>query len=270
MSGSRHIYRATLGISVVLGLGILVLVNYIGAKRYRRLDWTRSKIYSLSDKTVKILAGLKTPVKATVFMTEGSPMWTETQELLRHYREKSPMITVETLDPARNRARAEALVKEFGVRVGTVVFQSGDRKKYVTEDQLAELDYGRAQMGGQPTIKAFKGEQEFTSAILSVTESRTPKVVFTTGHGERKVDDRGADGFYAFSEILKRDNCTIDTWQTLGAKEVPAGTDLLVVADPKTAFTQPETALLDAWLKAGGRALLLLDVELVPGGGGRF
>lgn len=267
---NRNVWRATLGISVVLGLGILVLVNWLGARHYRRLDWTRSKLYSLSDKTVQVLKGLKTPVKATVFMSEGSPLWAETQEVLRRYREKSPMISVETLDPARNRARAESLVKEFGVRGGTVVFQAGDKKKYVTEDQLAELDYARARMGGEPTIKAFKGEQEFTSAILTVTESKTPKVLFTTGHGERDVQGRGADGYYATAEILRRDNCDVQPWQTLGATAVPTGADLVVVADPKAPFTAPEAALLGSWLKAGGRALFLLDVDLVPGGGGQW
>jgi hypothetical protein len=42
---SRSTYRATLAISVVLGLGILVLVNYIGSRRYARFDWTTTGRY---------------------------------------------------------------------------------------------------------------------------------------------------------------------------------------------------------------------------------
>ncbi|MDL1950269.1 hypothetical protein FBQ97_10710, partial [Acidobacteria bacterium ACD] len=262
----RSAFRLTLAASVVVGLGILVLVNWLGARHYRRLDWTGSGLYSLSERTEKVLAELKAPVTVTVFMTEGTPMFAETQELLRRYKAKSPLLTVETLDPTRNRARAEALVKEFGVTGASVVFQSGEKKKYVGTEALAELDYSRARFGGEPSIKSFKGEQEFTSAILSVTQTRAPKVVFTTGHGERKTDERSREGFWALAETLRRDNCTVETWGSLGAPEVPAGTDLVVVAGPRSAFTEPEAAALVRYLDGGGRLLLFLDVELSPGG----
>src|SRR5258706_10947025 len=120
MNGNRNVYRLTFGASIVIGLGILVLLNWLGARHYRRFDWTKSGLYTLSDKTVKVLKELKTPVSVVVFMTEGSPLHAETQELLRRYKAKSSLISVESLDPVRNRARAEALVKEFAIRGGTV------------------------------------------------------------------------------------------------------------------------------------------------------
>ena len=267
MSTNRTVYRTTLGLSVVLGLGVLVLVNWIGSRHYRRFDWTSSRLYPLSDKTEKVLKGLKAPVNVTVFMIEGTQLFPEVQELLKRYKSVSPVITVETLDQTRNRARAEALVKEFGITGPSVVFKSGDRKKYVTVDQLAELDFSKSRMGGEPSIKSFKGEQEFTSAILTVTESKTPKVLFTSGHGERKIDSRGRDGFFAVAETFRRDNCTVTEWASLGAGEVPAGTDLVVVAGPKSGFTLPEADALKAYLGAGGRALLFLDAEFAPGKG---
>ena len=263
----RASYRATVGAAIGLGLGILLLVNYIGGKRYARFDWTKSGLYSLSPKTVNVLKDLKAGVTATVFMNENSPLFRETREILSRYQARTGMLTVETIDPVRNRARAEALVKEYGVRGGSVVFRSGEKKKYVTEDQLAEYDFSRARMGGEPTIKAFKGEQEFTSAILSVTQTKTPKVLFTSGHGERKLDGRGRDGFYTLAETLRRDNCTVEEWASLGAAAVPEGTDCVVVAGPRTAFTEPERETIRKYLEAGGRALLFLDVEFLPGSG---
>jgi hypothetical protein len=266
MNGSRTVYRATVGAAIVVGLGILVLVNYVGGRRYARFDWTRSGLYTLSPKTLGVLKELKTPVSVAVFMTENSPLFRETREILNRYQARSALLSVETIDPIRNRARAEALVKEYGIRGGSVVIRSGDKKKYVTEDQLAEYDFSRARMGGEPTIKAFKGEQEFTSAILSVTQTKAPKVLFTTGHGERKLDGRGRDGFYTLAETLRRDNCTVEEWQSLGASSVPEGTDCVVVAGPRTAFTEPERVVLQKYLDGGGHALLFLDVEFLPGG----
>ncbi len=263
---SRGTYRATLAISVALGLGILALVNYIGSRRYARFDWTGSGLYSLSPKTRNVLKELKTPVTITVFMTPGTPLYPEVDELLKRYKAVSSVLTVETLDPTRNPVRAKAFVAETGVRNLAVVFRAGERKKIVTEDRIVEYDFSRARMGGEPTVKNFRGEQEFTSAILSVTQQKTPKVVFTTGHGEHAFDAvRARDGFSEAAESLKNDDCTVEGWASLGAAEVPPGTDLVVVAGPRTPFTEPERDVLKKYLDGGGRALLLLDVELTPG-----
>ena len=266
---SRSTYRATLAISVALGLGILILVNYIGSRRYARFDWTTTGRYSLSEKTLNVLKDLKTPVQVTVFMTAGTPLYPEVDELLKRYKAKSAMLTVETLDPTRNPVRAKTFVEETGVRNLAVVFRAGDKKKIVTEDRIVEYDFSRARMGGEPSVKSFRGEQEFTSAILSVTQARAPKVVFTSGHGERKFDAaRSREGFSEVAESLKADNCTVEEWATLGAAAVPEGADLVVVAGPRTPFTEPERDVLKKYLEAGGRALFFLDVEFPPGAPG--
>ena len=263
---SRSGYRTTLAISIALGLGILVLVNYIGSRRYARFDWTTTGRYSLSEKTVNVLKGLKSPVQVTVFMTAGTPLYPEVDELLKRYKAKSAMLTVETLDPTRNPVRAKTFVEETGVRNLAVVFRAGDKKKIVTEDRIVEYDYSRARMGGEPSVKSFRGEQEFTSAILSVTQAKAPKVLFTSGHGERKFDAaRSREGFSEVAESLKADNCTVEEWATLGAAAVPEGADLVVVAGPRTPFTEPERDALKKYLDAGGCALFFLDVEFPPG-----
>jgi ABC-type uncharacterized transport system involved in gliding motility auxiliary subunit len=265
MNGVRNRFRLSVGAGAVLGLGILVLVNWIGSRHYRRFDWTGAGLYSLSEKTTNVLKGLKAPVHVTVFMTENTQLFPETQELLKRYRAASPLVTVETIDPTRNKARAEALAKGFGVTGPSVVFKSGERKKYVAVDQLAELDFSRARFGGEPSIKSFKGEQEFTSAILSITQAKTPKVLFTKGHGERPTASKDREGLWAVAETLRRDDCTVEEWSSLDGGDVPAGTDLVVVGGPKTAFTPPEAEALKRYLAGGGRALLLLDPAFAAG-----
>jgi hypothetical protein len=121
-------------------------------------------------------------------------------------------------------------------------------------------------MGGEPSVKSFRGEQEFTSAILSVTQAKAPKVLFTSGHGERKFDaPRSREGFSEVAESLKADNCTVEEWASLGAAAVPEGADLVIVAGPRTPITEPERDVLKKYLDAGGRVLFFLDVEFPPG-----
>ena len=255
-------------IGILLAAALLVGVNYLSVRHWKRGDWTRTQIYSLSETTRKILAGLKKPVRITVFMTpQKARLYPEVRELLTRYQAASPKLEIEYLDPERNRARAEAVVKELGIRADTVVFRSGDRKKYVEEDKLADFDFAGMGMGGAPAIKAFKGEEAFTSAILSVTEDRPSRVYFSKGHGEAALDsgERGR-GYADAKQLLERDNLTVATWDSLGKDALPADADVLIVAGPRTAFLEPEAGALEKHLASGGRLLLLLD-PILPGPG---
>jgi ABC-type uncharacterized transport system involved in gliding motility auxiliary subunit len=265
---ARSVRRGTSAVAILLAVALFLGLNYLASRHWARGDWTKTQIYSLSEQTKKILAGLKSPVRVTVFMTADSRLYQPVRELLSRYQDASPKIEVEYLDPRRNLARAEALVKEFGIRQSTVVFRSGERKKYVEEDKLADFDFAGGPMGGGPSnIKAFKGEEAFTSAILAVTEQRQPKVVFAQGHGEAALDSgERARGYADAKQMLERDNMTVASWSSLGKADLPADADVLVVAGPQTAWLEPETGALDKYLAGGGHALLMLD-PVLPGPG---
>jgi ABC-type uncharacterized transport system involved in gliding motility auxiliary subunit len=253
---------------ILLGAALLFGVNYLGSRHWGRLDWTKTRLYSLSETTTKIVRGLPRPVRVTVFMTERSRLYAPVRELLNRYRVLSPRIEVEYLDPQKNPARAQALVQEFGIRQNTIVFRSGDRKKYVEEDKLADYDYaGMGMPNAAPDIKAFKGEEAFTSAILAVTEDRPPRVYFSAGHGEPALDsfERGR-GFAELKQTLERDNIVVASWDAIGKGTVPADADVIVVAGPRTGFLEPETAALERYLAGGGSVLFLLD-PVLPGPG---
>jgi ABC-type uncharacterized transport system involved in gliding motility auxiliary subunit len=263
---SARLSASTVGI--VLAAAIFLGVNYLSSRHWKRIDWTRAQVYSLSETTKKTLDALQKPVQVTVFMVQGrSRVLPEVKELLARYQERSPKIEVEYLDPQRNMARAEALVKEAGVRENTVVFRSGDRRKYVDEDKLADFDFSGAGPGGAATVKSFKAEEAFTSAILSVIEDRQSRVYFTKGHGEAAIDssERGR-GYADARQELERGNLIVATWEALGKDDLPKDADLIVVAGPRTAFLEPEAAALSKYLAAGGHALLLLD-PILPGPG---
>ncbi len=247
-------------------LAIFLLVNWLGFRHWSRGDWTKAKLYALSDTTRKIVGGLKAPVDVTVFMTRDARLFSQTQELLTRYQALSPNIRVEYLDPRRNMARAQALVNEYQVRQNTVVFKAGDRKKYVTEDQIADFEFsGAPGQGG--SVKSLKGEQAFTSAILAVTSEKSPRIYFATGHGEKSLDDGGETGLSQVKDLLSKDNDSPQSWPALGKSEVPKDADLVVVAGPRAALLDPEISALDRYLAGGGHVLLLLD-PVIPKPGG--
>lgn len=249
--------------SVLVVVAIYALVNWLGYRHWSRGDWTKAKLYSLSSTTKKVVGGLKTPVHVTAFMTHRNRLYSETREILDRYRALSTQIKVEEIDPERNPALAESVARQMDVRkAGTIVFQSGSQKKFVTEDQMADFDFsGVPGQGG--SLKAFKGEQAFTSAILAVTSAKSPKVYFSAGHGEKSIDEAGERGLSDVKELLAKDNDTAATWDSLGKSEVPKDADLVVVAGPQTAFLAPERDAIDRYLSSGGHALILVD-PVVP------
>jgi hypothetical protein len=66
--GRRQARYGTLAAtSVLVVLGILVAINYIGAKQNKRWDLTANKQFSLSDQTRNVLAKLDSPMQILVF-----------------------------------------------------------------------------------------------------------------------------------------------------------------------------------------------------------
>lgn len=267
----QHAFRfaATSAVAILLAAALLGMANWLGAHKWAKGDWTSSKVYSLSDKSRGILSGLDQEIRVVVFMTPASTLYEQVRELLDRYAAASPRVTLEFIDPDREPLKTRQLAEQFGVSMAnTVVFAYGDRSKYVTSDQMADYDYGGMQFGGSPTLKAFKGEEQFTAAILSLVAPRVPKVYFVTGHGEA-TPDGGATrdrSLATLAESLRRENMTIADTSLLGG-EIPDDADVLAIIGPTKPYTEREVELLDRFLADGGRLLVALDPLFDPAGG---
>ncbi len=257
--------QSTLGVAALLAVALCLLVNYFGWKYFARWDWTQSSLYSLSEKSENILAELDQDIAVTMFVDPEAAGYQQAKELLSRYEAASSRISVVDVDPARDLARAQELMQQGAVNV--VIFDSGEAQRMVETDDLIEYDYSGMQFGEGPTIKGFKGEQEFTAAILGLAEGRRRVVALTRGHGEADVDDPSGAGLTAVKTLLERDNFEVVAWESLADPSVPSGTELLVVAGPKIPFTPPEADAIASYLDSGGRLLAMIDPQFSPLGG---
>jgi ABC-type uncharacterized transport system involved in gliding motility auxiliary subunit len=259
---------STLGVGVLLVLALVGIANYLGGKYYARFDWTSSNLYSLSERSRNVLADLEKQIDVTVMLAPASDAFAEATELLTRYESESPFVSVRVVDPERNLTEAQLLVDRYELgQLDVVVFDSGEDRRIVEANELMEYDYSAMQYGGAPQVTGFKGEQLFTGAILELVESRKPKILFTTGHGEPAIDDFSGSGLSDLRDLLGRDNFEIDEWASLGAGPVPEGTDLVVVAGPRSGFVEPEVEALRDFLGRGGRLVLMVDPTLSDFGG---
>ncbi len=266
---------STLGLGVVLATILVAMVNYLASRHYARFDWTSSKVFTLSEKSQAVLDRVDRDIDAILFLVPNSPVdsqvFDQVSELLDRYEAANPRIRKRVIDPARDRLEVTRLIEDFDIeRAHAVVIAAGDDRRVLDGFDFVEYDYSGASLGQPPSVKAFRGEQLITSAILELIEDEKPKVVFTSGHGEASIEatSEGSDprALAAAADLLGRDNFALETWSSLGQATVPADSDLVVVAGPTDPFLPPEVETLSSYLDEGGRLLLLLDPMLQPDG----
>jgi ABC-type uncharacterized transport system involved in gliding motility auxiliary subunit len=262
VSRRRLVKTGTLSAGILLILALLAIVNYFSSKYYKRFDWTGRHIYTLSPKSHEVLGQLRKDVDVVMMMPPDQNVFEPTRELLQRYAAASPRLHLRVVDPEKNAALAEQLLRQYNVTTLGVVFASGNDHRVVAASELADFDFSGVQMGQQPEMTGYKGESLFTSALLQLAEGRKPKILFTTGHGEHSLDDTRGPGLSTAREILGRDNFDIEEWASLGKPAVPPKTDLVVIAGPSGSFLQPELNALSAYVRTGGRLLILLDPTL--------
>ena len=218
-------------------VAILGLVNFLGVRHSKRWDWTPNHLYTLSDETKKVLAGLKEEVHFIRFdKNTGSDPLAQT---MAEYRKVSPMITYQVVDPQER----PDVARQYEVRqMGDIVVSSGTRTEH-----LKDTD-----------------EQTLTSGILKVTEARQKSVCFVTGHGERSLAGNDGQGYSDVQKELERENYTVKPINLVEAKMVPVECDVVVVAGPKTGYFPEEADALEKYLQAGGKVLALVDPDTDP------
>ena len=230
---------AMMSISVIAVLAILVGINYAVSRRDKRWDLTAAGSFTLSEQTVKVLNGLKTPVKVLVFEAPGN--FQRFRDAFGMYTNASSNIQVEYVDMDKEPIRA----REYDIAApGTVVMEYAGRREKVMSDR----------------------EQELTNNLIKVTTGRKTKAYFVQGHGERDTLGNDRAGYTSVVDVLKRDNYTVEKIALAQMPEgVPADASVLVIAGPTTDYFKPEVDAIRTYLRKGGKALFMLDPVIGEG-----
>src|ERR1700740_2594034 len=119
-------YAAYVTVYVLVVVAIITVGNVLADRYNKTYDTTSNKRYSLSDQTAKIVKGLKQDATITYF--NQSTRFREGKDLLGEYKNLSPKVQVEYVDPDKN----PQLARAAGIRdYGTAVVQMGAKKENV-------------------------------------------------------------------------------------------------------------------------------------------
>jgi ABC-type uncharacterized transport system involved in gliding motility auxiliary subunit len=231
---SRYATIATT--SVIIVLGILVAVNYLSNRRFMRWDLTANSVNTLSEQSLKVIAGLKSPINLVV-IDLGSQI-DRHRDRMSMYDNASNDVTVEYFDPEKDPIRAKA----YGITaVPTIVIEYMGRTEKVT------------------TVE----EREITSAIVRVIAGQARKLYFVQGHGE--PSPTGAEGgFSGVTGLLKGDNVTVETLALTQHKDVPQDATALAIIAPTADLFDQEVDPLKEYLARGGKLLVMMDPDIAP------
>lgn len=84
---------------ILLFVSILAVVNFLAARHSIRWDLSENQNFSLAPQTHRVLRSLLREVTITVFTREKDPGYQSYKERLDSYRQASPKISVEFVDP---------------------------------------------------------------------------------------------------------------------------------------------------------------------------
>ncbi|MDX2227373.1 MAG: GldG family protein [Verrucomicrobiae bacterium] len=269
-------------IQLLVVLGIVVAINYLAARhpdwffppnwftgqKEIRWDVKKSSRFELSDKTLSLLRTLKEPIDVYVVFDPNNEIYDRIDSLLREYRRISPLIKVHLIDKDKDLAQVRNLSTrfKFSEQENIVIISAGDNSRISSVYDI--VDY--RQEGGMfeaPTMKviAFKGEQQFTSAIQSVLDPRKKRIYVLEGNGEEHLDGAEPMGYAAAGLAIERENILIAPLTLKLNATIPADCDLLMILGPKTELAPQELQAIEGYLKNQGKLFVTLEPRTKTG-----
>jgi ABC-type uncharacterized transport system involved in gliding motility auxiliary subunit len=229
--GRRVLQGANLALYTLIGIGIVVLVNWYVNRHDKRWDLTSNQEYSLSPQSKKILKGLKQNI--TIYAFDRKDAFSRRRDLLGEYASTSSHVDVRYVDPDRQ----PALARQYGIQsYGTIEVVSGTRH-----------------FQAQTT-----NEEGVTNALIRVLMGQKT-IYFMQGHGEHSIDGTTGDGLQSLKKELANESYEVKTLMLLRKDEIPANCEVLVIAGPQHDYLPAEIATITKYIEGGGRALFLLD-----------
>jgi ABC-type uncharacterized transport system involved in gliding motility auxiliary subunit len=155
-------FGANAAIYSVLFIGILLMVNFLAARHFRRFDTTEAGVYSLSPLSAKYAKELNQDLDLMAFVETGKDPAIE--ELFKSYAEESSHVKYQMVDPDKSPDLAQ--------------------KYNITTYGMIRVGYG-----DQSTLVTKGDEESITNAIIKVTHSTKKTLCLVEGHGEPDAAD---------------------------------------------------------------------------------
>jgi gliding-associated putative ABC transporter substrate-binding component GldG len=260
---------------------ILIVVNALSSRFFKRFDLTADKRYTLSATTLNTLKNVTEPINIDVFLDGDFPvefkrLQSETYQLLEEYKAYNSNIIFKFNNPNGDAANAEQFAKEL-IGLGftpTNINQNNKGKKELIQifpwaianigDKSVRVPLLVNNFGNKPEENINKSvqllEYAFTDAITKLISKQKKKIAILKGNGQ--ISDKymsdlllNVKEYYALGEF-NLDSLTNDLPKTLANLK---RFDLALIVKPTQAFSDEEKYILDQYIMQGGKTMWLMD-----------
>ncbi|HOE62749.1 MAG TPA: Gldg family protein [Candidatus Sumerlaeota bacterium] len=234
-------------LNVIFVFGTLVFLYLIAGNHDLRRDLTKNKMFSLSPQTIRYLRGMEEPIHVTGFSTTPREM----QRFLEQFTAQTDKISASVKNPFADFREAQRLKNEFETDLspGDIFIQSGKRKKKISQ----------------------MNESAFINALVEVRRAQDTVIYFLDGHGEGSLDEptqeqlrKNIPTFSALKRVCEERGMKVQPLEIMRSGFVPDDASAIVCAGPRIDLYPMELETLKAWLKGGGRLILMLDPAPKP------
>lgn len=235
--------------AITIFIAIIVVLNLVLQEvpsKYREIDLSTQKLYSIGDQTKKVLKKLDKDVEIYYIAQSGSES-SDIQKLLEKYKEGSDHIKVEQKDPAVNPKFVSQYTSD-GVSNNSVIVVCGDKNKVIDNNSLYETTVNYQTYSNEVT--GFDGEGQITSAINYVTSDSMPVMYTLEGHDEATMSD-------TLKDTIQKANIDIQSLNLLTMDSVPDDADILFIFAPAKDISEDEASKIISYLENGGKALIV-------------
>lgn len=235
--------------AITIFIAIIVVLNLVLQEvpsKYREIDLSTQKLYSIGDQTKKVLKKLDKDVEIYYIAQSGSES-SDIQKLLEKYEEGSDHIKVEQKDPAVNPKFVSQYTSD-GVSNNSVIVVCGDKNKVIDNNSLYETTVNYQTYSREVT--GFDGEGQITSAINYVTSDSMPVMYTLEGHDEATMSD-------TLKDTIQKANIDIQSLNLLTMDSVPDDADILFIFAPAKDISEDEASKIISYLENGGKALIV-------------
>jgi len=234
------IYSSNLLLLIVIVLGILVIINFFFSKHHYRMDFTETKLHSLSDQSVTVLKALDDDINIKLFFREGNYSRGNMENLMEIYSYHSNKIKYEFIDPDKN----PGLVKRYEIAEdGTSIFESGEKESRITSSS----------------------EEDITNALIEISREGKKVIYFLEGHGEASLEETGDNGYSTAKNELEKLAYEVKKLPLALEDNFPDDISLLVIPGPQKDLLPNELETINAYIMRGGRVFFMTDPETAPG-----
>jgi len=258
------------------GVVLVILINLLATHLFFRIDLTEEKRYSIKPQTQTILNNLEEDVYIEVFL-EGElnagfrrfqKSIRETLEEFRVYSGNKVHYTFTNPGTAQGqKAQAEfmndlasrgiqptnVIDTKDGQRVEKIIFPGAIVSAGGMERGIMLLKGSTAKTSDERINQSIENiEFELINTIYALANTDRKRIGFVTGHHELE----GADIASFNNDLLEvYDVYKVDIARTTDLKKYNA----LIIAKPRTAFSQADKFRLDQYIMQGGNVMFLLD-----------